>query len=308
MPRCPYCEASIPGGLRSCPECEAPLKPIKKRRSSAGAESPERAARSGDRPPRRQPRSQSKAPLFIGVGLGALLLLLVGVFLVLRSQSDSEAEDNNVAGIVNEKPAEDRRVTRNRLKQLGLSLHNYHDTFGTFPPGGVYDLKGGGHHSWQTFLLPYMDQAPLFEKIDYNVPWTHPKNAAYFQVELRDYCRESDEPRKNDQGFGLSHWSANPLVMNHNSVVRIRDMQDGLSNTVLAGEVVGDFSPWGHPGNWRDLGTGINKGPHSYGNPNHPSGMFLLGDGQVREISENIDPKTLQALATPRGNEPPGSF
>jgi hypothetical protein len=148
-----------------------------------------------------------------------------------------------------------------------------------------------------------MDQGPLYSQIDFNVPWDHPKNVPNFQHELPDYCRESDEPRKNDQGLGLSHWAANQSLMHQNSNVRIASVIDGTSNTIMAGEVAGTFSPWGHPANWRDTSQGINKGPQSFGNPSEPGGFFLFADGTVRMISEEINPDTLRALGTHRGME-----
>ena len=59
-----------------------------------------------------------------------------------------------------------RTQCKNNLKQIGLALHNYHDTFSQFPSGfGVTarNSSGGerwGHSQWVT-LLPYVDQAPL---------------------------------------------------------------------------------------------------------------------------------------------------
>ena len=64
-----------------------------------------------------------------------------------------------------------RTQCKNNQKQLGLALHSYHDTFKIFPPGqfnyfgqdlfsgGVY---GGSRACWMQQLLPYMDQAPLY--------------------------------------------------------------------------------------------------------------------------------------------------
>jgi prepilin-type N-terminal cleavage/methylation domain-containing protein len=61
---------------------------------------------------------------------------------------------------------------RNNLKQLGIALHNYHDTNGAFPPGWISrDLgslgnrpkDGGFLWAWGTFLLPYCEQTALYE-------------------------------------------------------------------------------------------------------------------------------------------------
>ena len=61
-----------------------------------------------------------------------------------------------------------RTQCKNQLKQLGLALHNYHDTFiTTMPPGYVYHRAGvpgslSNGWGWGTMILPYIDQAPLY--------------------------------------------------------------------------------------------------------------------------------------------------
>ena len=65
-----------------------------------------------------------------------------------------------------------RSQCKNNLKQIGLALHDYHDTHRAFPPGFVKqdtatdDSKDGyGMWAWGAFLLPYMDQAGLYAAI-----------------------------------------------------------------------------------------------------------------------------------------------
>jgi prepilin-type N-terminal cleavage/methylation domain-containing protein len=66
-----------------------------------------------------------------------------------------------------------RTECRNKLKQLGLALHNYMSSALVFPPGTVNPLgddvngkNGGGGAGiggpWICMLLPYVDQAPLY--------------------------------------------------------------------------------------------------------------------------------------------------
>jgi prepilin-type N-terminal cleavage/methylation domain-containing protein len=63
-----------------------------------------------------------------------------------------------------------RTQCRNNLKQLGLAMHNYHDQAGVFPPGWVsqnYQVPAGEPTiwSWGAFLLPQIDQAPLYNTV-----------------------------------------------------------------------------------------------------------------------------------------------
>ena len=70
-----------------------------------------------------------------------------------------------------------RTQCRNNLKQLGLAMHNYHDNFNLFPPqdfGGAATLcvlantNFNFKWAWGTAILPYIDQAPLFNQLNSN--------------------------------------------------------------------------------------------------------------------------------------------
>lgn len=60
-----------------------------------------------------------------------------------------------------------RSSCKNNFKQIGLALHNYHDTMRIFPPG--YCRAGtttdNNFIGWGTFILPYIDQANLYNQI-----------------------------------------------------------------------------------------------------------------------------------------------
>jgi prepilin-type N-terminal cleavage/methylation domain-containing protein len=79
-----------------------------------------------------------------------------------------------------------RTQCRNQLKQLGLALHNYHDTFSVMPPGvinpGIDTVAALPWTStcsvncrntpWSLMILPYIDQAPLYNQINFSLPMT----------------------------------------------------------------------------------------------------------------------------------------
>ncbi|GIX05360.1 MAG: prepilin-type N-terminal cleavage/methylation domain-containing protein [Planctomycetaceae bacterium] len=65
-----------------------------------------------------------------------------------------------------------RTQCRNNLKQLGLAFHNYHDNFNMFPPGYILVVPDPimNVKSANIMLLPYLDQAPLYNQINQNIP------------------------------------------------------------------------------------------------------------------------------------------
>jgi hypothetical protein len=112
------------------------------------------------------------------------------------------------------------------------------------------------------------------------------------------------------QGYGLSHYAANARVLGADRPMRPQDITDGLSHTIMAGEVKENFRPWGDPVNWRDPALGLQTSPDGFAGP-WSSGItqFSMMDGSVRIISKDIDPAVLRALATPNGGEPvPDNF
>lgn len=65
-----------------------------------------------------------------------------------------------------------RSSCKNNLKQIGLALHNYHDVYRAFPPGGITAGNCCGTKSgitWGISILPQLDQASLFQLYDANV-------------------------------------------------------------------------------------------------------------------------------------------
>ncbi len=75
-----------------------------------------------------------------------------------------------------------RSTCKNNLKQIGLALHNYEETYKVFPPGTIAngekntaaDIAPGvndtalNHTGW-TLLLPNIDQGPLYEQWNFNI-------------------------------------------------------------------------------------------------------------------------------------------
>ncbi len=73
-----------------------------------------------------------------------------------------------------------RTQCKNNLKQYGLALHNYHDVYNAFPIAGQnWDAPNVG---WQVRILPYTEQAPLFNALDFSMRAAPISAAAYNTV------------------------------------------------------------------------------------------------------------------------------
>lgn len=159
-----------------------------------------------------------------------------------------------------------RSQCKNNLKQIGLALHNYHDSHNTFPPGWIgvtgntANVLGNSGFSWGTFILPYLDQAPLYGKIDFKLPMDHVDNRPYLKQKLTVFqCPSEPQPDTftiNDIELATASYVGvfgttelhdcydssftgqcrSNGAFYHNSKVLIRDFTDGTSNTLMVGE------------------------------------------------------------------------
>lgn len=69
----------------------------------------------------------------------------------------------------------------NNLKQIGIALHNYADTYKAFPPAYTVDSAGNRLHSWRSLILPFLEQSNLHAKIDFSKAWNDPANETAFR-------------------------------------------------------------------------------------------------------------------------------
>lgn len=174
-----------------------------------------------------------------------------------------------------------RSQCSNNFKQIGLGLHNYHDTFKVFPPGFI------DGHGWMvtTYLLPFVEQDSLYDQLNTRVFMDLSDSAklALTRTVLSGYlCPSSDEqdptqsPDHNININGTNYkiavsnymgimgtldlrcWSKNADgIFFHNSNIEMRHITDGTSNTFAFSERTAHGSDW-RGGVW--AGTTVQQG------------------------------------------------
>ena len=154
----------------------------------------------------------------------------------------------------------------NNLKQLGLALHDYHDSMHSFPMGRTF--PNGDSFSAQSRLLPYMEQGTIYNLINYKAPtWSDPSNAQAMACNVKSFRCPSDPHNavpagwaainyRVNEGTSLAMWygDTDPSGVNTalpapnglfyvNQLYGFKDVTDGTSNTAAFSEhVTGDFS------------------------------------------------------------------
>lgn len=117
------------------------------------------------------------------------------------------------------------------------------------------------------------------------------------------YLRPGINRKRDAAGYALSHYAANARMLGGSELRTMQSVKDGTSNTIMAGEVVSNFKPWGDPTNWRDVDLGINRSWFGFGSPSPGGASFLFVDGSVHFLKNTIDAQVLKALSTPDGGE-----
>jgi prepilin-type N-terminal cleavage/methylation domain-containing protein/prepilin-type processing-associated H-X9-DG protein len=217
----------------------------------------------------------------------ALLGVLVGL-LVPAMQKAREAANRNTC--------------QNNLRQIAAALHNYHDEQGAFPAGyiasgpyvdGATDTSPGW--GWGAMILPYVELGRVYEALNLSLPIEAPENARAVKTVLSVYRCPSDvwptDTFPINDGLGNTLATVAPSsyagcvgndesevtdsagngVLFRNSSVRMTDVTDGTSTTILVGE-----RAWSQScGTWAGaVNTGVIQRGMMNSNPGNPLGSM----------------------------------
>jgi len=183
------------------------------------------------------------------------------------------------------------------LKQLGLAMHNYLSTNGTFPPAAVYSRDGKPLLSWRVLLLPYVDQNDLFRQFKLDEPWDGPTNKKLLAKMPETYAIPRDKA-KQSHATAYQVFTGAGTIFPGPKASRIADITDGTSYTILIVEAA-EAVPWTKPA---DLPYSPNKPLPKLG-ISKKGFQATIADGSVRFFKQTIKEATVRALITSNGGE-----
>ena len=165
------------------------------------------------------------AQLFVPLAVLALLSGLV-VPAIARTRADA-----------------DRKKSQLNLKQLGIAMHSYHDANNVLPPG-----NDANNFSAMAKLLPYLEELKVYEQIDFKKSIDDKANADARKAVVKVFISSNDKVASVKAEYGATNylWNAGSMpsltdnngLFYQNSKVKITDITDGTSNTMMAGETL----------------------------------------------------------------------
>lgn len=194
------------------------------------------------------------------------------------------------------------------LKQIGIGIHNYHDTFNAFPLIGAEQTPPGINMSWRVRMLPFIEQKPLFDQVNFSEPWDGPRNTSLQNSPMPGVYAVppagSDERNTSYLVFTSNdrvqhnQLQGEPLFGSFRSQLRGRaglaDCRDGTSNTIMVVEADRDRAVhWVKP---HDLKFDPANPKAGLGQVRSGGFIVVMGDGAVRFLPSSIDDDVLRKL------------
>ena len=230
--------------------------------------------------------------LGVGCGCGVMTLFVVGLLLVLLLPAVQAARE-----------AARRIQCSNNLKQIGIALHNYHDVYQSLPPAYTTDENGDPLHSWRVLILPYMEQAALYDAIRLDEPWDSEYNKQFHEQMPSIYACLSSNPGDRERGLTSYMRIVGPWTTTDGpNTIAFNEVTVGLSNTIWLLEVIPDTC-WMAP---IDTQTSELEGHFQFsrtsGVGSRHSGGINIGimDGSVQFQSDHEAPKLKEMVKISR--------
>jgi Protein of unknown function (DUF1559) len=202
-------------------------------------------------------------------------------------------KSENLGPITDEQLAE----SKNNMKQIGLAMHNYESAMGEFP-NNIADKKGKLLLSWRVAILPYIEQDHIYKQFNLDEPWDSDTNKKLIEQMPKLYAPIRAKPKEKGVTFYRGFTGAG-TVFEAGKRVRITDLTDGTSNTIMVAEA-DEPCVWTKPD---DLPIDAKKDLPKFGGLFDGEFHVLFGDGTVKRAKAKVEADVMRAIITRNGGE-----
>jgi hypothetical protein len=184
-----------------------------------------------------------------------------------------------------------RAQSQNNLKQIGLAMHNYHDSFGALPPAAICDKNGKPLLSWRVALLPFIEQDNLYKQFKLDEPWDSEHNKKLATIIVKTYMLPGDNVKRDLPSSHYRVFYGNGAMFDLKRGTQFAQILDGLSNTIMVAEA-SDAVPWTKPDELEYDPKQTPKIGYFFGDRCNA----LFGDGSVHALKKTMDVRNLHLL------------
>ena len=184
----------------------------------------------------------------------------------------------------------------NHMKQIMLAFHNYHSANGHFPPKAIFGADGKPKLSWRVALLPFLDQAELFQAFHLDEPWDSPHNKALVARMPEVFTTPSSPAGRGTTRIRV--FEGPGTMFDANRGIDIQHLTDGTSNTVAIVAALRAVA-WTSPG---DLPCAKGKPLPDLDIIDERGVLTGLADGSARYVPRGNE-ALWRMLITPEGAE-----
>ncbi len=254
------------------------------------------------------PKSNNTAWIVVGilVACGFVFLCVIGLLFALLLPAVQAARE----------AARNVRCANN-MAEIGVALHNYHETHKSLPPAYSVDENGKPLHSWRVLLLPYLElgggsvyKGSVYEDIKLDEPWDSPHNSRFHHLMPQVFaCTSRQESEWRHNGMTPYKMIIGPdTISDGPHSVSFAEVSRGLSQTIAVVETTKPVC-WMQPvdlpqsalaegiiwtGEYRDK----NDIPEAIGSLHRGRAYMLLLDGTVKSAStDKTPPEILEEIS-----------
>ncbi len=204
--------------------------------------------------------------------------------------------------IVATREAADRNQRLNQFKQLALAFWNYESAHRALVAQAIYDETGKPLLSWRVQLLPYLDEQALYDEFHLEEPWDSPHNRQLIE-RMPEVFSDPNAELRRALGAGRTTYvapvAAETLFPPRSALpdgepLRIRDVTDGTSKTILLVEVLPERAVvWTKPEDWQ---VNLDRPREGVVRPDRTGFVAAFCDGSVRFLPNEVDAMVLRAI------------